>query len=54
MTVFNFNCYIYLCIRKKILADQNNDFMNYYCLRCGRNCEGSIQMTEVYEVLLWY
>lgn len=43
-----------MCISKKILADQNNDFMDNYCLRYGRNHEGAIRAAEVCEMLLCY
>lgn len=43
-----------MCIRKKVLADQNNDIMDSYCLWYGRNTERDIQMAEVSEMLLWY
>ena len=38
--------YIFMFIRKNILVYQNNDFVDSYSLRYGRNCEGCIQMAE--------
>lgn len=44
----NIDSYVYksMCIREKVLADQNNNFMDSYSLRYSRNCESGIKMAD--------